>query len=227
MRAGAFVRRSGAAGLGHVGWTFQYPDGSFCDGAVENPAGTPMSPPGQTGFWTQTVVDPDPPMKLRAYDAFKLFEIPTGNPDQADKTVAWIGLQPYLVIFRNCMDDTYDVLRSYGIPDLPMPMARNHPQSLVRPAQSGGATGDGPGLAGRGTGSGIPRRKSPHTGRGSTRSSLVENAGKPRLAGFSREAAAAHIAQAARQLRPRPGTTVGFRLSRIRRHGTLASRLRR
>ena len=127
MRAGAFVRRSGADGLGHVGWTFQYPDGSFCDGAVENPAGTPMSPPGQTGFWTQTVVDPDPPMKLRDYDAFKLFEIPTGNPDQADKTVAWIGLQPYLVIFRNCMDDTYDVLRSYGIPDLPLPMVEITP----------------------------------------------------------------------------------------------------
>ncbi len=61
-------------------------------------------------------------MKLRAYDAFKLFEIPTGAPDQADKTVAWVGTQPYLVIFRNCMDDTYDVLRSYGIPDLPLPM---------------------------------------------------------------------------------------------------------
>jgi hypothetical protein len=122
MRAGAFVRRSGAAGLGHVGWTFQYPDGSFCDGAVENPAGTPTSPPGKTGFWSQTVADPDPPMQLRAYDAFKLFEIETGAPDQADKTVAWVATQPYLVIFRNCMDDTYDVLRSYGIPDLPMPM---------------------------------------------------------------------------------------------------------
>jgi hypothetical protein len=61
-------------------------------------------------------------MKLRAYDAFKLFEIDTGNPGQADKTVAWVATQPYLVIFRNCMDDTYDVLRSYGIPDLPLPM---------------------------------------------------------------------------------------------------------
>jgi hypothetical protein len=122
MRAGAFVRRSGASGLGHVGWTFQFADGSFSDGAVENPAGTPISPPGQTGFWSQTVADPDAPMKLRAYDEFKLFEIAAGNSDQADKTVAWVATQPYLVIFRNCMDDTYDVLRSYGIPDLPLPM---------------------------------------------------------------------------------------------------------
>ena len=122
IRAGAFVRRSGAYGLGHVGWTFQYADGSYCDGSVENPAGTPISAPGQTGFWTQRVADPDLPMQLRAYDAFKLFEIETSTPDAADKTVAWIATQPYLVIFRNCMDDTYDVLRSYGVPGLPLPL---------------------------------------------------------------------------------------------------------
>src|SRR5579859_2485188 len=121
MRAGAFVRRSGAYGLGHVGWTFQYSDGSYCDGSVENPAGTPVSAPGQTGFWTQRVSDPDIPMRLLSYDAFKLFAIDASSPDQADKTVAWIANQPYLVIFRNCMDDTYDVLRSYGVPDLPLP----------------------------------------------------------------------------------------------------------
>src|SRR5579863_3966787 len=122
MRAGAFVRRSGASGLGHVGWSFQYPDGSYCNGSVENPAGTPISPPGQTGFWSQRVADTDLPMQLRDYDAFKMFEIDNGLPDQADKTVSWIATQPYLVIFRNCMDDTYDVLRSYGVPGLPMPL---------------------------------------------------------------------------------------------------------
>jgi len=121
MRAGAFVRRSGAYGLGHVGWTFEYADGSYCDGSVENPAGTPISAPGDTGFWSQRVTDPDVPMRLRDYDAFKLFVIDTGASDQADQTVAWIAMQPYLVIFRNCMDDTYDVLRSYGVPDLALP----------------------------------------------------------------------------------------------------------
>ena len=129
MRAGAFVRRSGAYGLGHVGWTFQYADGSYCDGSVENQAGTPISPPGETGFWTERVVDPDLPMKLHVYDAFKLFEIESGETDHADKTVAWIATQPYLVIFRNCMDDTYDVLRSYGIPELPLPMLEITPNN--------------------------------------------------------------------------------------------------
>lgn len=122
MRAGAFVRRSGANGLGHVGWTFQYADGSYDDGSVENPAGTPVSAPGETGFWSQRVVDPDPPMQLRDYDLFKLFVIDTADSDQADNTVAWIATQPYLVIFRNCMDDAYDVLRSYGVPGLPLPL---------------------------------------------------------------------------------------------------------
>ena len=137
MRAGAFVRRNGAYGLGHVGWTFQYADGSYCDGGVENVAGTPISPPGQTGFWTERVVDPDIPMQLRAYDAFKLFEIEAGTPDQADKTVAWVATQPYLVIFRNCMDDTYDVLRSYGTPGLPLPLLEitpNHWFDQLSPA---------------------------------------------------------------------------------------------
>jgi hypothetical protein len=122
VRAGAFVRRDGASGLGHVGWSFEYNDGSYCDGSVENQAGTPISAPGETGFWSQRVVDPDVPMRLRAYDAFKLFEIANGTPDEADKTVAWIATQPYLVIFRNCMDDTYDVLRSYGVSGLPLPL---------------------------------------------------------------------------------------------------------
>lgn len=122
MRAGAFVRRSGASGLGHVGWTFQYTDGTYCDGSVENPAGTPVSAPGETGFWSQRVADPDPPMQLRAYDFFKLFVIDAADSIQADTTVAWIATQPYFVIFRNCMDDTYDVLRSYGVPGLPLPL---------------------------------------------------------------------------------------------------------
>lgn len=122
MRAGAFVRRSGAYGLGHVGWSFEYADGSYCDGSVENPGGTPVSPPGETGFWSQRVVDPDVPMQLRIYDAFKMIEIATADSDLADKTVAWVATQPYIVITRNCMDDTYDVLRSYGIPGLPLPL---------------------------------------------------------------------------------------------------------
>lgn len=121
MRAGAFVRRSGADGLGHLGWCFQYVDGTFCDGAVENPSGTPVSPPGQTGFWSQRVSDPVAPMQLEKYDAFKMFEIQGGDSNDADKTVAWVEQQPYLVIFRNCMDDTYDVLRAYGITGLPLP----------------------------------------------------------------------------------------------------------
>lgn len=68
-------------------------------------------------------------MQLRAYDAFKLFEVATTTPDHADKTVAWVAQQPYLVIFRNCMDDTYDVLRSYGVPDLPLPFLEITPNN--------------------------------------------------------------------------------------------------
>src|SRR5712692_6374163 len=43
MQAGAFLRRNGAHGLGHVGWSFEYPDGTYSDGGVENRGGMPVS----------------------------------------------------------------------------------------------------------------------------------------------------------------------------------------
>jgi len=142
-RAAAFIRRSGADGLGHVGWSFQYPDGAYCGGSVENPAGLVVSPPGGTGFWSQRIIDPIAPMRLLSYDAFKMFEVPNADVGRADSTVAWIAQQPYVAIFRNCLDATYDVLRSYGVPELPLPTleitpnhwfdslhAESHPVSL-------------------------------------------------------------------------------------------------
>ncbi len=142
-RAAAFIRRSGAEGLGHVGWSFQYSDGTYRGGSVENPAGMPVMPPGGTGFWSERILDPVAPMRLLSYDVFKMFEVPNSDHGRADSTVAWIAQQPYVVIFRNCMDDAYDVLRAYGVPALPLPMleitpnhwfdslpAESHPISL-------------------------------------------------------------------------------------------------
>jgi hypothetical protein len=101
-RAGAFVRRKGAEGLGHLGWSFQYPE-------------------GKTGFWSERIADPASPLPLLSYDAFKMFEVPNSDAGRADSAVAWVAQQPYLAIFRNCLDATYDVLRSYGVQGLPLP----------------------------------------------------------------------------------------------------------
>ncbi|HWB49728.1 MAG TPA: hypothetical protein VG651_11505 [Stellaceae bacterium] len=127
MKAAVFVRRSGAFGLGHTGWMFQHADATFNDGSVENGSGEPVVPPGKTDFWSETVADPGPPMRRHGYDEFKLLEVDPAAPLEAEATVAWVAQQPYLVLGRNCMDDTYDVLRSFGAKGLPLPVFRLAP----------------------------------------------------------------------------------------------------
>ncbi len=129
MQAGAFLRRNGAHGLGHVGWSFEYPDGTYSDGGVENRGGMPVSAPYHTDFWRERTPDFVSPMRLLDYDSFKMIDVGPSDPSKADETVAWIKDQPYLLLMRNCMDSTYDVLRSYGVQGLPFPFLEITPNN--------------------------------------------------------------------------------------------------
>lgn len=120
MQAMIFLRRNAAFGLGHVGWAFQYNDGSYSEGAVENPSGGPVEPPGQNGFWDSRVPEPFAAMRARNYDAYKAVQVVNFSTTDADNTVAWEAQQYYIAIGSNCEDFTYDVLTSYGA-DLPLP----------------------------------------------------------------------------------------------------------
>ncbi|HXY37415.1 MAG TPA: hypothetical protein VEI07_24515 [Planctomycetaceae bacterium] len=121
FNAAVFVRRSGAFGLGHVGWAFAIDDTTFDDGSVENPLGTPVTPPSEDGFWECRVcasafVSPFVPL---GYDHYKTLTAPKPTPAVALQTVNWMSTQPYVVIGQNCEDDVYDVLRSFGVANLP------------------------------------------------------------------------------------------------------------
>jgi uncharacterized membrane protein HdeD (DUF308 family) len=52
LRALAFVRHSGAMGMGHVGWAFEWPNGWFNCGSVENRSSSAYQPAGKADFWT-------------------------------------------------------------------------------------------------------------------------------------------------------------------------------
>ena len=121
MRAVVFVRRTGARGLGHVGWAFDCADGSFNVGSVENPLHHLRTQPRDDGFWALRPRDPIQPMRLRRYTDFKVIPIEHADVARAWRTVAWVSSRPYDVIGHNCMDATYDVLRAYGLEDLPIP----------------------------------------------------------------------------------------------------------
>lgn len=108
--------------LGHVGWGYEYPDKTWCIGAIEGPDWQGSF----NGFWARHAPDlrsalmyfADMGAKLDAqYDFYKLLTVSNGitaDHRAADRVVAWVREQEYNLIDRNCMDSTYDVLRAFA-----------------------------------------------------------------------------------------------------------------
>ncbi len=121
MRAYVFVRYNSGDGAGHVGWGFDLPDGRVSIGAVENHSGGLFTPAKKMGFWKADVAEAAGPMRDRKYDDVKAIDVPNPDPIAAKRVVLWIENDSFRAISRNCEDDAYDVLRSYGVDDLQAP----------------------------------------------------------------------------------------------------------
>jgi uncharacterized membrane protein HdeD (DUF308 family) len=119
-RAIVFVRHLGANGLGHISWAFEWNNGWFNAGSVENQAGKPFVKPQDMGFWAVHTLDPIGAMQKQAiaYDEYKVFYVTEPRPKDAWKTVIWESRQPYSVFRHNCNDVAYDILRAYGVTEL-------------------------------------------------------------------------------------------------------------
>lgn len=119
-RALVFVRRTGADGLGHIAWTFEWYNGWFNAGSVENHTGKPFTQPLEMGFWSTHTLDPIAAVQkqVHGYDEYKLFYVKQPRPKQAWKTVIWESRVPYSILRHNCNDVAYDVLRAYGVVEL-------------------------------------------------------------------------------------------------------------
>ncbi len=119
-RAIVFVRHPGANGLGHIGWAFEWNNGWFNAGSVENQAGRAFVKPRDMGFWTVHTLDPIGAMQKQAitYDEYKVFYVTEPRPKDAWKTVIWESRHSYSVVRHNCNDVAYDILRAYGVTEL-------------------------------------------------------------------------------------------------------------
>lgn len=120
-KAVVFLRRSGADGIGHVGWAFDNGDGTFTTGSIENPHHSLYTNPRAMGFWAVRARDPSIPMRERRYNEFKVIDLHQSNLNNALGVVKWVSRQPYELIGHNCMNATYDVLRAFGVDRLPVP----------------------------------------------------------------------------------------------------------
>ncbi len=123
-RALVFVRHPGASGLGHISWAFEWKNGWFNAGSVENEKRKSFANPQEMGFWTAHTLDPIAAMQKQVltYDEYKVLYVTEPRPKDAWKTVIWESRQPYLVVRHNCNDVAYDILRAYGASELPDPV---------------------------------------------------------------------------------------------------------
>lgn len=115
-RAVVFVRRTAADGLGHIAWGFEWKNGWFNVGSIENIKSRPFANPEDMGFWSLHTLDPIATIQKREYpyDEYKLFFVAQPHPKDAWKTVIWESQQPYSFVHHNCSDVTYEILRTYG-----------------------------------------------------------------------------------------------------------------
>ena len=133
MRAAVFVRYHSGDELGHVAWAFDaVPEKQVNSGSVENHSGHLFSASRADGFWSQFTSDPMPILRSRRYDDVKYVEVENPDPVAAYRVVLWIREQAYRAAFRNCEDDAYDVLRAYGVQDLPPPSLHWLPKRWFR-----------------------------------------------------------------------------------------------
>jgi uncharacterized membrane protein HdeD (DUF308 family) len=128
-RAIIFIRYAGAYGLGHVGWAFEWNNGWFNIGSLENEQGKPFASPQEMGFWSAHTLDPIEDMRRRkmSYDAYKVLYVRRPRPKEAWRTVIWESRQPYEVLRHNCSDAVYDILRAYGTGELLDPVEEPAP----------------------------------------------------------------------------------------------------
>jgi uncharacterized membrane protein HdeD (DUF308 family) len=119
-RAIVFVRRMAADGLGHIAWGFEWMNGWFNVGSVENLKSRPFADPQEMDFWCTHTLDPVATIQNREYpyDEYKLFFVTQPHPKEAWKTVIWESREPYSFVHHNCCDVTYEILRTYGCTQL-------------------------------------------------------------------------------------------------------------
>jgi len=128
-RALIFIRHSGAGGLGHISWAFEWRNGWFNVGGVENRHSYAIARPELADFWTAHTTDPIGTMQKfgQGYDEYKIFYVTQPRPKAAWRVVVWTSRIAYTLIRHNCVDATYDVLRMYGVAYLPDPATHYAP----------------------------------------------------------------------------------------------------
>lgn len=132
-----FLKKDGAplpfGYMGHVGWGFAVQnspkDIDAIAGSTENYKGEGhVDKGGDIGFWwTRFRTDKEmfAEMARRNYDGYKVATVRDCNPDAAISIARDTSQRGYDLIGNNCLNHVWDILKAYGVDDLPL--AQFHP----------------------------------------------------------------------------------------------------
>lgn len=113
-----FLKRDGAANLGHVGACFQLPDLTYYCFATENPSGRANVPADMKGFWLEKVANDQNQVialfRAKRYTDWKRLDVENANPEKAVEMMVKRSKEDYNIVSRNCENDVYDVLHDDG-----------------------------------------------------------------------------------------------------------------
>jgi hypothetical protein len=123
------IRTDSAFGLGHIGVGYQNSNGNFLCGAIEGRNNLPYIAPGDdNGGWIKAYQDLDGVMgafRSRGYDSIKVISVDYPDPENAGDVIQGFVNRGYDVTDNNCLTAVDEVLRAYGVSDLPNPRTPN------------------------------------------------------------------------------------------------------
>ncbi len=123
------IRTDSAFGLGHIGVGYQNSNGNYICGAVEGRDNLPyIAPEDDNGGWIKSCQDLDGVMnafRSRGYDSIKVIDVDSINPEAAGDVIQDFVTRGYNVADNNCLTATDEVLRAYGVRNLPTPRTPN------------------------------------------------------------------------------------------------------
>ena len=123
------IRPNAVFGLGHIGVGYQNSNGNYLCGAVEGKDNQPNVTPGDdNGAWIKAYQDIEGvkgAFRSRGYSSIKVINVDSPNQENAGSVIQNFVNRGYNLVNNNCLTATDEVLRAYGVGNLPNPTTPN------------------------------------------------------------------------------------------------------
>lgn len=132
------IRPNDVFGLEHIGVGYQNSNGNYFCGAVEGKNNLNIAPGDDNGAWIKAYQDIEGvkgAFRSRGYSSIKVISVDITNPENAGSVIQNFATRGYNLANNNCLTATDEVLRAYGVRDLPNPTTPNEYYNQISGAE--------------------------------------------------------------------------------------------